>query len=429
MTKKVEWGAVRVARFEIVKATKENRTRWFAIMDRVTQMTNMIWMEWFQWHYQHASQRAVQEFELAWIEWKSRDKSEQRDKPKLDLRAVPKDFDKELYAKIASEFGDVHSRVQVLVRSSVCRLIGSLKSSRGAWPGWHSILLYRQSIPSSTNRLPVPFDVQNTVIVPPEKKGGDFHIEVRLTRVPVKGKKVAGSITDTLRLRTSGNRKLRGQATILERCVSGEYKFCGSSISERNGKLYALICWRRPANTPEAMDPSKTAFLRPSKTWPWHLRLPGFSRPRRPGGRGRFIGATRKQILTQRWSRQENYRVAGSSTKGRGRNRAMQAYHRLTMRWRDAVKRYNHFITRDVINQCVQQGIGTLIYYQPDGVARDDRYLSTTGKLPDRHDSTGWDWFQVASMLQYKAQEHGIKVIVRKTTKTHGVLPTVSGAS
>jgi hypothetical protein len=70
-----------------------------------------------------------------------------------------------------------------------------------------------------------------------------------------------------------------------------------------------------------------------------------------------------------------------------------------------------------VLDACVAAGAGTLIYEQPDGEFRDGRFLAGSGKVEGRADSTGWDWFQVRTMLEQRAGDCGVTV---KTVKAGG---------
>ena len=90
---------------------------------------------------------------------------------------------------------------------------------------------------------------------------------------------------------------------------------------------------------------------------------------------------------------------------------------RHTQRWKQLVKSYNHALTQDVVYRCIERGDHTLVYYQPCESARDSRCLVRAGKIPHRRDSTGWDWFQVATLLGYKCKDAGIHLIVKKVGK------------
>jgi transposase len=167
-----------------------------------------------------------------------------------------------------------------------------------------------------------------------------------------------------------------------------------------------------PEVDPPKLNLDKEAILRPGRKGPfllWHNGRWGYI-----GGMGRHVTAARQRLLTSRWSRQENYRHAGSSTKGHGRDRAIMAVDKLSQGWKNFVKTVNHGVTSAVVKRCVQMGVGTLVYLQPVADKRDARFLSYAGKIQGRRDATGWDWFQVSSMLSYKCAEAGINLVVRK---------------
>ena len=74
-------------------------------------------------------------------------------------------------------------------------------------------------------------------------------------------------------------------------------------------------------------------------------------------------------------------------------------------------------MTKRVIDICVQENIGTLVYRQPVESERDHLFLARAGKIPGYNDSTGWDWYQVQAQLNYKAAEYGIIVTNERSGK------------
>ncbi len=128
------------------------------------------------------------------------------------------------------------------------------------------------------------------------------------------------------------------------------------------------------------------------------------------------MAAVRKGLLSGRWSRQD-CRYAGSQEKGRGRSHILDWSWRHTQRWKQFVKNYNHTLTKTIVDRCIERNDHTLVYYQPCESARDSRCLVRAGKIPHRRDSTGWDWFQVATMLGYKCKDAEIHLIVKKVGK------------
>jgi hypothetical protein len=267
---------------------------------------------------------------------------------------------------------------------------------------------------------PIPFDKANSTIEPPDPadENGSWKLRLRVDRIDQPGKKTATSTLDVVNLWSKG-RKAAGQVAILKKIAAGEYEFCGSNMiySESKRKWFAAICYRSPRPTPAKVDTEKVAFLRPVATsaikpHPWKLRVPKSNRW--PGGLGEYIGAVRRKIALERISRQRGYKNAGSANKGHGRNRALQPTWHLQQRWKDFVKTCNYQVAKDVVRQCVERSIGTLVYFQPGGKVRDSRFLTNAGKRDEVRESTGWDWYQIGKRLELLCEEAGIVFNWRK---------------
>lgn len=403
---------VRVLKLQIMKMDRDARNRWMKHSDEAKQVVNCIWQTWLVWHVQNRSADKIRKYLDSLAKWRDAPKEDRGKKPKLDFFAIPKECDKKIYDTLAKQFPDLHTTSRELIRNNVNQKIKNRKAAKGVLSGWMAILLFNESIPSTTRGNPIPFSKRNAKIEPPEKSDGNFKLHINLTRIPIEGKKNCPSVCDSFELMSRG-RKVSGQIANLKRICTGEYKFCGSSVVFRDKKWFALICYQTGDREAEMLNPDKVAFLRAAKSWPWKLRLP--DRNRRPGGNGPHVASVRRQVLSQRWSRQANYRFAGSANKGHGRNRALNPLWGLSQRWKDFVKTYNHTVTADIVRQLVDAGIGTLVYYQPDGPVKESRFLTRSGKMEGREDATGWDWFQVKTQLEYKCKDAGIELITRKS--------------
>lgn len=416
-SKYIKSGAVRVTSFEVTKLDKDAYRRWLALSDDARGVVNCVWQTWLVWHVKNGSAEKLKRHFAADKAW--RDGGKQGDRPKWPVQQISKECAKAIYDACAATFPNIATDSRELLRNSTQQKIASLKAAKGNMPGWVAILFCNQSLPSTIRGNPIPFSKKNAVIEPPAEAESNWKINLRISRVPVEGKKAGTTILETVQLWTKG-RKCASQLAILKRIAAGEYDFCGSSLvyCESKRKWFAKIAYRMPAQEPAAVDENKVAFLRPSPTWPWKLRLPG--RNRRPGGPGGHVASVRRQLLMQRWSRQSNYRVSGSSNKGHGLNRALRPIWQLSQRWKDFVKTTNYTVAKDVVQQCIEAGCGTLVYFQPT-VNRDSRFLATTGKIPGREDSTGWDWFQVGKRLGDLCQQAGVKLVVRKSDESREV--------
>ncbi len=415
--------AVRVAKFEVYRIAGDlenaqaTRARWHDLARQCQQITNYIWETWLVWHVGNDSANKIRGYLDALAAWRE---TKEGDKPKCEVFATTKELSKIIYDGLGDNFPTSHVRVRDLLSNIIKKKIRERKAASGPLSGWMAILLRNESLPSSTRSQPIPFDRANAQIIPPADPVKDnFGLRLRIDRIQ-NGKPIATSTLDEIELMTR-RRGIQGQTAVLHRITQGDYKFCGSSLhwDKKNKKWMALICYDMQKQV-EMVAGDAVAILSPAKSHPWSLRIckhkPCMGKKRRwYSGRGRAVSAVRRKLLTQRWARQEGYRVAGSSNKGHGRERATAPAFKLSRRWKDFVKTMNHTISRQIVNDCVRDDLGVLVYYQPTGDWRGSRYLSTAGKIPDRHDSTCWDWFQMGTMLAYKCEQAGIRFVLRKS--------------
>lgn len=416
--------AVKTTSFEVVRP-KEKRSRGEhdSAVARIREacelskeVTNHVWEAWRVWHVQNGSRRKILDYldkMKAWHESKDAKGKTEEEKPKCEILAFPNDMVTE--KEIIEVFPTVHVRAVTLLLKRIKEGIKSRKSANGSLSGWMSILLYREGQPSFCRPIAAPFDKRSAEFLSPLESGGNHRFSIRLDRFMESAKKggvKSSSTKDEFELLTKGKRA-RGQRAILDKVLSGEYAFKGSQIvwSDRKRKVFVMLCYEMPDN--EAVElGNKTAILRPANGHPWRMRYVKISRRR--GGSGRSVSAVRQKLLTQRWSRQENYRHAGSSNRGHGRKRALKWVSSFSRRWKDFVQTCNHRLTSQIVEECLTKGIGRLVYIQPGDRIRGRMFMAVAGKVGDRTDSTSWDWHQVKTQLSYKCKEAGIHFECRK---------------
>ena len=405
----------RVSSFEVTKVDgdwKEVTGRWHKTADACRGVANLFWQSWVAWHFANDSHGKLK----AWLN--ARETVGTKAAGKCPVDAYPAVLSKQTYAAASARFPELAKGEIVLILNRLSQGLKSRKAAKGSLPGWSAILLHHESHPSFTRSFPILFDRGNTstTIEPPAERGGNWFVSLRVSRREENGK--GTTYHDRMELWCKG-KKVASQVAILQRIATGEYKFMGSQLvySRGKGKWFLMLCYEMPRAEHKELDADKLAVLRARDDRPWELLLPDGS-IRSPGGHGRYVGPVRRQLLMQRWNRQANYRNAGSANKGHGRTRAGAGPQwKLQQQWKNFVKRVNSGVVREVLDACVAAGAGTLIYEQPDGEFRDGRFLAGSGKVEGRADSTGWDWFQVRTMLEQRAGDCGVTV---KTVKAGG---------
>jgi len=402
--------AIRVLRFEVYTIQGDHRAvrrRWHDLADQCQQAVNLIWETWLVWHVLQKSAPAIRDYLDRLARWR---KSKNGVKPKLAVVAMPAELRRLCYHHLADEFPTLHQRPRDLLLNDVAGKIRTRKAAKGNLSGWMAILLHNEGVPSTTHPPPVPFDKNNAHLYF-DAASGNFAMRIRIDRQATDGKHATSTVDDfQLLTRRKG---IARHAGTLRRIVDGELAFKGSKLlwHAKNKKWFALICYAKPKQMAGELDPEHVAVLRPARYRPWTLRLPG-GREIKIGGDGQYVAGKRKAVLLQRWGRQEGYRHAGSANKGHGRNRALTPLFRLSLAWKEFVKNANHHTSEHVVKICREHGAGRLVYCQPHGPKRDARFLTTAGKIPDRRDSSGWDWHQVGAMLSYKCADVGVQLTI-----------------
>lgn len=414
--------AVRVHSIEIVKTEgdyKAVRQMLRTASEQAVEVVNAGLAAWYLWHVQNGSRAKIVKFLDAYALWKQ-DKT--RKKPVIDVEFATPAVNKLIYRACMDMGPTLHGRVKSLLQNKYITGYKSKPASNGNLAAWMMALLYREGVPAFKNTLPIPFDVANSKLEPPATKDGGYRLSVRFTKMDGDKGKPAKSEPIRFELKSRGRHTHTSVETMRKIC-SGESKFMGSNLKldTRTGKMFVELCYRKQCEQAAAVHKDKILVVRAGHNSPWRCRVAqgSFS----VVGRGSAIAAVRRRVLTQRWSRQEHYRFAGSSLKGHGQKRAMLPFDKLALQWRNFVSEYNWSLAKRVTEIARDRGCGTVVMVMP-GVWRDSRYVSVAGKVEGRHDSSSWDFFQAKSRLSQKCHQNGLafeaKETVRRNTGRQG---------
>lgn len=401
----------RVSSFEVSKVDgewKDVTGRWRKTADACRGVANLFWQAWVNWHYEHQSFWELK----AWLDKREADGIKAAGR--CPVQCYPTELGNLIYGAASRRFPELAKGEIVLILNRLSQGLKSRKAAKGSLPGWSAIILHHEAHPAFTRPFPILFDKGNTATIfeVPAEKDGNWHVTIRVSRTEENGK--GRTYQDRMELWCRGL-KVQSQVAILRRIASGDYKFQGSQLVYSRGKRkwFLRLCYEMPQEPVESQDVAEVAVLSAGDEWPWVLTYG--TQERHPGGRGRFIAPVRRSLLMQRWDRHANYRQAGHANKGHGRERAGAGPQwKLRQRWKDLVKRVNSTVATEVLHYCRDWGCGTLVYEQPDGEFRDTRFLAAAGKVEGREDSTGWDWFQVRTMLEQRAADYGLMIRVEK---------------
>jgi len=292
------------------------------------------------------------------------------------------------------------------------RVIAKKKATKSAYGRWMKILLGEDGMSSFARQQPIPFDSKKSsgtaTLLPPATDKDPWRVSFRVDRFEGKTKagKAKGDSHEFVAVLKSTGRKCLGIRKTLERCQSGEWKFCGSLLVEEPRKGWFIkFCYQLPTPERADVDPERIAYLWPRKDWPFSLRI--FGRTMRVGGRGKLIAYKRLQYFRGLSQRSDAAKLRRSK---------MQYPHRHSLA--DFKVTFNRQLCAQVMKVCLEHRIGTLVWCEPSTVRDDSRFVVTEGK------KESWPWYQVKTYLDQAGAKLGIAIVARAPVvrKTPGPL-------
>lgn len=213
-------------------------------------------------------------------------------------------------------------------------------------------------------------------------------------------------------------------SVIIDRCISGEYKLCSSSIAfqkvadratgKKKTKLFLHLCVDIPQQQVK-LNPKKMMYCYLGLAHPieynYEQQTPYCSDPAVKwssiGDVEEFI-YRRTQIQNAVRRCQKNCRWAKG---GKGRMRKLQAINRFMEKEKNYVHTRLHTYSRELVNRAVENKCATIILVNQEPrelQAKEDNQKGNPFVLRN------WSYFNLKTMIEYKAKMYGIKVISEK---------------
>lgn len=201
----------------------------------------------------------------------------------------------------------------------------------------------------------------------------------------------------TIPMSTRLGRDKSDNNTILTRIVSGEYKLCDSAYIFDGKKMFLLLTYKQPvANT--KLDDNKVVGVDLGINTPAYVSINSEPKKRMAiGNRESFIN-NRLSIQKQKRSLQKSLKFVNG---GRGVAKKMKKLDSFKQKERNFVKTYNHTVTKTIIDFAVKNKCGVINIEDLSGISKGER---------DGFILRNWSYFELQSMLKYKANKYGIKI-------------------
>lgn len=247
-----------------------------------------------------------------------------------------------------------------------------------------------RTIPNFKRGLPVPFSIRPNKILALQKRE-DGTIYVRFPR--------------GLEWDLSFGRDRSNNREIVEHVLSGQYDVGNSSIQEtKNKKRFLLLVVKIPKKS-RTLNPDRVVGVDLGINTPLYAALNdneygGMS----VGSRDQFL-KVRMRMAAQKRELQRNLRHTTNG--GHGRNQKLQALNRLEGKERNWVHLQNHIFSKTIIEYALKNGAGVIQMERLTGYGRDQHNeVKEKSKFILRY----WSFFELQTMIEYKANAAGIEV-------------------
>ncbi len=183
----------------------------------------------------------------------------------------------------------------------------------------------------------------------------------------------------------------------VEKIISGDYKMSDSKLQIKNRKIYLLLALNQPEDKLQ-LDKNVTIGVDLGIVFPAYVSTNSGIQHQRIGSIDDLF-KLRMQIQKRRRRLQRDIK---STHGGKGRTKKLKALERLRQKERNYVRTYNHFVSKEIVTFAIQNKAATIIMED----------LSGFGKNKEKGDIVlrNWSYFELQSMVEYKAKLKGIEV-------------------
>lgn len=188
-----------------------------------------------------------------------------------------------------------------------------------------------------------------------------------------------------------------GNRAIVDRILSGEYKFCDSSLTfnKEKGKWFLLLVVKFDA-LPVRTDINKVAATNLGMNCPIVV-VTNEGEVQHIGDKEHFLLA---RLQFQR--RYKNLQEGLVNAKGgHGRAKKLKALDRLKDAERNFAKGYNHNLSKQLVMFCFKNGIGKIVT---------EDLLGASQTMNKEFVLRNWSYYELQQLISYKAAQYGIVV-------------------
>ena len=293
---------------------------------------------------------------------------EARDKAEEFYTTGDKNFG---YQMMSKRFPDIPSTIRTCINSDV--YANYTKEIKDIKSGKRAVRTYRKGVP-------IPFQLD---------KSKEIFVE--------KNDKIIFRWIKDIDFEIIFGRDKSARRSEIEKIISGEYKMSDSKLQIKNKKIFLLLALNQPEDKLQ-LDKNVMIGVDLGIVYPAYVSTNSGIQHQRIGSIDDLF-KLRMQIQKRRRRLQKDIKSAHG---GKGRTKKLKALERLRQKERNYVRTYNHFVSKEIVAFAIQNKAATI--FMED--------LSGFGKNKEKGDIIlrNWSYFELQSMIEYKAKLKGIEV-------------------
>lgn len=187
---------------------------------------------------------------------------------------------------------------------------------------------------------------------------------------------------------------------VIERIFTNEYKICGSSIQLDDNDIIINLSIDIP-ETNHKLDQNVIVGVDLGMKIPAVCALNTLDIIKQYIGDGNDFQKQKDGYKTRKRILQKGIR---QNSGGHGRTKKLKALERLKHREKNWTRTYNHQISKNIVDFAIKNNAGTIKMEDLSGIKRSN--INKDKILGD------WTYYQIQQQVKYKANKHGIKVVM-----------------
>ena len=243
---------------------------------------------------------------------------------------------------------------------------------------WIEVQRGERSIRNYKKGMPIPF---MKTAMRFEKRDGDIYLH----------------LWDNLSFKLIFGRDKSNNREIVEKAIAGEYKYSDSAIQIKDNKIFLNFCGDFWNQEKQELNKKLCVGVDLGIIFPAYCALSeGFAR----NAIGSSDDLLRIRIQMQN-RRRRLQKAVKTSTGGKGRAKKLATLDSLEEKEKNYVKTYNHMLSHQIIKFAKDHNAGIIKMELLEGYGDDEK---------NKFILRNWSYFQLQTMIKYKAEREGIEV-------------------